>query len=106
MPKTKKRKKTTSRAANGNAAVQERMADEAPASMMRRSPGYRGGTSGQSVVFAAMLTLGFLGLAIFFTFFYTKDPDHFIYSGVAGLTALGWLILLRIRWSRYYRQRS
>ena len=58
----------------------------------------------QSVVFAAMLTLGFLGLAIFFTFFYTRDPDHLVYSGVAALTALGWLILLRIRWSRYHQR--
>lgn len=106
MPKTKKRKKTTSRASNGNATTQARVADETPAGALRRSPGTRGGTSGQSVLFAALLTLGFLGLAIFFTFFYTADPDHFIYSGIAGLTALGWLILLRVRWTKYFHQHS
>ncbi|HLI70353.1 MAG TPA: hypothetical protein VKV19_11405 [Ktedonobacteraceae bacterium] len=106
MPKTKKRKKTTGHVSPGNVATQARVADEAPASTVRRSPSAGGGTSGQSVLFAALLALGFLGLTIFFTFFYTRDPNHFIYSGIAGLTALGWLILLRIRWTRYFHQRS
>ena len=52
-----------------------------------------------------MLTLGFLGMAIFFTFFYAEDSNHYFYGGIAGLTALGWLILLAQRWSQY-RQRA
>ena len=106
MPKSKKRKKTTSRASDGNVAVQEKAAYERPASQTRRPVRYGGGGAGlQKVTFAAMLTLGFLGMAIFFTFFYTEDPNHYFYGGVAALTALGWLVLLAQRWSQY-RQRA
>lgn len=59
----------------------------------------------QSVVFPVMLTLGFMGMAIFFTFFYGEDANHYIYGGAMGLTALGWLVIASRRWSSY-RQRT
>ncbi len=55
----------------------------------------------QNAVFALMLTLGFLGFAVFFTFFYTEDANHFLYGAAMGLTALGWLALAARRWSVY-----
>jgi cytochrome c biogenesis protein CcdA len=55
----------------------------------------------QNAVFALMLTLGFVGFAVFFTFFYTEDANHFLYGGAMALTALGWLVLAMKRWSAY-----
>jgi hypothetical protein len=105
MPKSKKRKRTTSRASSGSAAVQEKMAYERPARAASRPRRASGGASLQRVAFAAMLTLGFVGMAIFFTFFYTEDSNHYFYGGIAGITALGWLLLLAQRWTQY-RQRA
>jgi hypothetical protein len=59
----------------------------------------------QNIVFALMVTLGCLGMAIFFTFFYSEDANHYIYGGVMGLTAVGWLVIASRRWSSY-RQRA
>jgi hypothetical protein len=55
----------------------------------------------QNAVFALMATLGFVGFAIFFTFFYSEDANHYLYGGVMGLTALGWLFIATRRWSTY-----
>ena len=67
--------------------------------LVRRSLAKR--PSLQNAVFALMLTLGFLGFAVFFTFFYAEDANHFLYGGAMALTALGWLALAAKRWSAY-----
>lgn len=85
--------------------MQEKMTYERPARATPRPRRSSGGAGLQRVAFAAMLTLGFLGMAIFFTFFYTEDSNHYFYGGIAAVTALGWLILLAQRWSQY-RQRA
>jgi|SRR5579875_2472085 hypothetical protein len=100
MPKSRKRKKTANRAAR-SVAVQENTTYARPAGMALRRSRSNSGASLQKVAFAAMLALGFLGMTIFFTFFYTEDPEHYIYGGIAGVTALGWLALLAHRWSQY-----
>jgi hypothetical protein len=58
----------------------------------------------QNVVFSAMVALGCWGFTIFCLFFYTVDPNHYLYSGILALTALGWSLLLVRRWSQYRRQ--
>jgi hypothetical protein len=100
MSKTKRRKKSRSRASGGSVAVQERVERAVPAASSRRALASRR-PSLQNAVFAFMLTLGFLGFAIFFTFFYSEDANHYLYGGAMGLTALGWLALAARRWSAY-----
>jgi hypothetical protein len=99
MPKTKKRKKTKQYASSVSTGSQESVKNETPARIVR--PVRSRGTGLQGVTFAAMLTFGFLGMAIFFTFFYADDANHYFYGAVAALTALGWLLLLARRWSVY-----
>jgi hypothetical protein len=57
-----------------------------------RTPGIQG------LAFAVLLSLGFWGFAIFFLAFYTEDANHFLYAAVAGITALGWTLILARRW--------
>ncbi len=118
MSKTKRRKKARSRAPGANVAAQERVlpfrsnqenADErAPKRQKevgREVPARRASPRRaprlQNAVFALMATLGFLGFAIFFIFFYSEDTNHYLYGGVMGLTALGWLFIATRRWSAY-----
>jgi len=105
MSKTKRRKTTTYRADREQRAVSDEVEQARPVRTARRSSPYAGGTSLQNVAFAAMLTCGFFGMAIFFAFFYNEDANHYFYAGVAALTALGWLALCARRWSQY-RQRA
>ncbi|HEY3993058.1 MAG TPA: hypothetical protein VGM01_09295 [Ktedonobacteraceae bacterium] len=100
MTKTKRRKKSSSRASTGRVVVQEKVERAAPAGAAARGLPTRR-PSLQNAVFALMLTLGFLGFAIFFTFFYTEDANHIIYGVAMALTALGWLALAARRWSSY-----
>ncbi len=85
-------------------ATPEKVERQSSPNMVRRGRVVRG-TSLQSALFALMVTLGFVGFAIFFTFFYGEDANHFLYGGVMGLTALGWLVIAMRRWS-LYRQRA
>src|SRR5579859_17301 len=100
LSKKHRHKKSRSRASAGNIAVQEGVGNATSAGpSVRRRVVQR--PSLQNAIFALMLTLGFLGFAIFFTFFYTEDANHFLYGGAMGLTALGWLALAARRWSSY-----
>lgn len=105
MPKTKskKRKAQTQRAAGAREVTRTRAEQVTPARVPVRS---RGGVGLQNVVFSAMVAIGFLGLAIFFAFFYGEDPNHYIYAALAGLTGVGWLALLVRRWSQYRQSAS
>jgi hypothetical protein len=58
----------------------------------------------QNLAFSLMVALGFWGLAIFCTFFYVADPNHYLYGAIMGLTAVGWTVILVRRWLAY-RQR-
>jgi hypothetical protein len=104
MPKTKtkKRKSQTHRAA-GTREVTRASSEQVAAPRSVRS---RGSVGLQNVVFAAMVALGFLGMAIFFAFFYGEDPNHYIYAALAGLTGVGWVALLVRRWSQYRQSAS
>ncbi|HVU66001.1 MAG TPA: hypothetical protein VHD63_02680 [Ktedonobacteraceae bacterium] len=72
----------------------------APANLAAGVPGMRR-PSLQNTVFSLMVALGCLGLALFFIFFYAEDANHYLYGGIAGLTALGWLVISVRRWSSY-----
>lgn len=104
MPKTKRRKKGTQNTAARRVVEQRQGKQEAPARTLQRSRGYARGGSLQNIIFAGMLTCGFLGMAIFFTFFY-DDANRYFYAGIAALTAVGWALLLARRWTQY-RQRA
>lgn len=99
MPKTKKRKRTSNRAAaEKNGTLQTQVRREATASAARRPVGTG---SLQNIIFSGMVALGCLGMAIFFIFFYGEDANHYLYAGIIGLTGLGWLALVWRRWSQY-----
>ena len=102
MSKTKRRRKSKSRTANGSVATREQVVQSSPGTFFGQRR-VAGRPSFQKVVFAVMLTLGFLGMAIFFTFFYAEDANHYLYGAAMGLTALGWLALATRRWSEYRR---
>lgn len=59
----------------------------------------RGSSSWQNLVFPVMVALGAWGMAVSFVFFYTADPNHNLYAGMAGAIALIWTFsaVLRIR---------
>ena len=104
MPKTKRRKKAAkSASASKNGTVQ----GEVERATAPRAVPYAGLAAGavsiQNVVFSAMVAVGFWGFTVFCLFFYTVDPNHYLYAGVLALTALGWSILLARRWSQYRR---
>jgi len=101
MSKTNRRKKSKSRASVGSGAVQEKRAERASSGASSGRGRAPSKPSLQSAVFALMLTLGCLGLAIFFIFFYSEDANHYLYGGVMGLTTLGWLAIAARRWSAY-----
>lgn len=103
MPKTRRRKKATKKAsASRNGTVQ----GEVERAATTRAVSYAGArpVSMQNVVFSAMVALGFWGFTVFCLFFYTVDPNHYLYAGILALTALGWSVLLVRRWSQYRRQ--
>lgn len=108
MPKTKtkKRKSQTHRASGSREVTRASNEQVASARVAPRSVRSRGSVGLQNVVFSAMVALGFLGLAVFFAFFYGEDPNHYIYAALAGLTGLGWLALLVRRWSQYRQSAS
>jgi hypothetical protein len=105
MPKKRRRKKMAKQlpvSANGvGRARVERTATARAVSYADISA--RAGSM-QHVVFSAMVALGFWGFTIFCLFFYTVDPNHYLYGAILALTALGWSWLLLRRWSRYRRQ--
>lgn len=108
MAKTKKRKSQTRRAAGAQEVTRARNEQGASASarVTPRRARARSGVGLQNVVFAAMVALGFLGMAIFFALFYGEDPNHYIYAVLAGLTGVGWVALLVRRWSQYRQSAS
>lgn len=105
MPKTSRRKKTAKRLPVGNTSVGRAGLERAATA---RAISYADistrAVSMQTVVFSAMVALGFWGFTVFCLFFYTVDPNHYLYGGILALTALGWSLLLVRRWSRYRRQ--
>lgn len=46
-----------------------------------------------------MVALGCWGMTLSFIFFYTGDPNHYLYAGMAAIMALIWTFsaVLRIR---------
>lgn len=100
MPKTKRRKKSPSRASAGSAPTRGSVERTVPAgrAQLARKP------SVQNAVFSTMVALGCLGMAAFFTFFYPEDANHYLYGGVMAVTAVGWLVIATRRWSVYRRR--
>jgi hypothetical protein len=58
----------------------------------------------QGLAFAVLLSLGFWGFTVFFLAFYTEDANHYLYAAIAGVTALGWTLILVRRWLALRRQ--
>jgi uncharacterized membrane protein YdbT with pleckstrin-like domain len=50
----------------------------------------RRSASWQNLLFPVMVALGCWGMAISFVFFYTTDPNHNLYAGMAVVMALIW----------------
>ncbi len=59
----------------------------------------------QNLVFSVLVALGFWGLTFFALFFFTVDPNHYLYGALMGLTSLGWSVIVVRRWQTY-RQRG
>ena len=104
MPKAKKRKYITARAAHEKSTTREQVARDLPIRSARGSAIAMRGQSLQNLVFSIMVGLGCWGMAFFFTFLYA-DPNHYLYGGIMALTALGWSIIAARKWS-VYRQRA
>lgn len=98
MPKARRRKKAKNTVSQ--VVVQEKTAREQPV----RSGGRARSASVQNFMYSLMVAVGFWGLAIFCTFFYADDPNHFLYGAIMGLTAIGWSVIVGRRWMAY-RQR-
>src|SRR5712664_4949060 len=105
MPKAKKRRKTTKRSVAGNVAVREQATRPVSASVAERPSFFSASGTGQNILFSAMMALGFWGFAIYCIFFFTVEPNHYLYGAVMALTAVIWSILAVRRWSSL-RQRA
>jgi hypothetical protein len=103
MAKARKRRKAAGRSSAGNVAVQERTARTVSTSVAQRPSLFTTGGSRQNVLFSTMIALGFWGFAIFCTFFYTEDANHYLYGAIMALTAVGWSVLVARRWLSYRR---
>lgn len=101
MPKTKRRKKTKGGGSAAKVTAPEKVVSARAGGAWKQPVP----ASLQNVIFSVMVTLGFLGLAAFFIFFYSEDANHILYGAVAGLTGLGWLAVSARKWSAY-RQRA
>lgn len=105
MPKTKRRKNA---AKNDSASKNGTVQGEIERAANPRAVPYAGISTGtvsmQNVVLSAMVALGFWGFTVFCLFFYTVDPNHYLYAGILALTALGWSLMLARRWSQYRRR--
>jgi hypothetical protein len=102
MPKTRRQKKAAVRFAASNGMNRGRVEHGA---ITRASAGIStGAVSMQSMMFSAMVALGFWGFAVFCLFFYPVDPNHYLYGSILALTALGWSLILVRRWSQYRRR--
>lgn len=99
MPKTRRRKRAGTRLTVGSNGVGQDRVER-----VRVARASAGTVSVQNVAFSAMVALGFWGFTVFCLFFYTVDPNHYLYGGMLALTALGWSWLLARRWSQYRRQ--
>src|SRR6266567_401895 len=111
MPKAKARKKGTGRhvrttgisRSGGNASndMVDRTTSSGRGSMARTaSVRARQGQGGyQGLVMPGMVALGCWGLAISFIFF-TPDPNHLLYGGIAVLMALMWSFSFGLRLRR------
>lgn len=111
MPKARKHKKGTAKKrtpASANYAQPQASAATAPARPANRaftSPAVRGP---QSLITPAIVALGCWGLVVSFAFFYSSDPNHLLYAGVAAAMALLWSFSFAIRVRKLYmlRQRA
>ena len=106
MPKAKTRKK---RKVQGNGAVglapampgsrQERDVPARPVTTTRRPSSLFGGGGTQGIVMPALVALGCWGMAISFAFF-SADPNHYLYAGMAAVMGLMWSFSFGLRVSK------
>jgi hypothetical protein len=89
---------------NENKTVSEQIARATPARVTRGSVLAMGGQSLQNVVFSAMVGLGCWGMAFFFIFFYSEEPNHYLYGGIMAVTALIWSLIAVRKWSMYQQR--
>ena len=113
MPKARKHKKGTTKkrvSASANHAPPQNSVPTAivparPANRAFTSPAVRGP---QSLITPAIVALGCWGLVVSFAFFYSSDPNHLLYAGVAAAMALLWSFSFAMRVRKLYmlRQRA
>jgi hypothetical protein len=60
----------------------------------------------QSLITPAIVALGCWGLTLSFAFFYSTDPNHLLYAGVAAAMALIWTIICANRVYKIYMRRQ
>ena len=96
MPKTKRGKKS----AGASRLQATRPSAQVSASPTRAQPSptiatvnrrlNKNSASWQNLLFPVMVALGCWGMAASFVFFYTADPNHNLYAGMAVIMALIW----------------
>lgn len=59
----------------------------------------------QNIIFSAMVALGCWGMALTFAYF-SKDPNHLLYAGMAVLMGLLWSFLFMMRARKMLAQRQ
>ena len=106
MPKARtrrKRKAQTNVAAGLAPAVagsrQEMNAPARPVTTARRPSSLFGGSGRQGIVMSALVALGCWGMAISFAFF-SADPNHYLYAGMAAVMGLMWSFSFGLRISK------
>ena len=95
--------------ASQTAASSARVSATAPGNRAGRRDGRLAapGTTGlQSVIFPGMVALGCWGMAFTLVYFYTTDPNRFLFAGMAALMGLFWTYSLYMRYSRIRKARK
>ncbi|HLZ64553.1 MAG TPA: hypothetical protein VKR06_47090 [Ktedonosporobacter sp.] len=105
MPKAKGRKKVSSaytQPAQKRTHV-EQISEPANTATVRR-PAQTPLRTSQGLFMAALVALGCWGLAASF-FFFTTDPNHYLFGGMAALMALMWSFSFAVRLRKILQQK-
>jgi hypothetical protein len=109
MPKARKHKKGTAKKKthpSANHVGADLLRPSAPAKPTRRAFASPAANNVQSLITPAIVALGCWGLTFSFAFFYSSDPNHLLYAGVAAAMALIWTIICANRGYKLYMRRQ
>jgi hypothetical protein len=71
---------------------------------VRRVPAQSG--MAQNLAFPLMVALGCWGMAFTLAYFYTSDPNHLLFAGMAALMGLFWTYNVYARYTRMRKTRK